>query len=46
MIYRKLDDYLIGEMARQTKLPKKDFEHLAKCPMGQAEYEEAVREHL
>lgn len=41
-----LDDYLIGQMAQQTKLSKKDFERLANCPMKRSKYEEVVKDYL
>lgn len=43
---KDLDDYLVAAMARQCKLKKRDFEHLARCPMKQEEYERIVKKHL
>ncbi|MCY4673697.1 MAG: hypothetical protein OXD43_08050 [Bacteroidetes bacterium] len=43
---KDLDDHLIGRMARQTKLLKKNFERLASCPMGRNEYEKIIRKNL
>ena len=43
---KDLSDYLIGQMARQVKLPKKSFERLALCPVKQPEYEKIIKEKL
>ena len=43
---KDLDSYLVGEMAKQCKLGTGEFRKLVDCPMGQAEYEERVRDHF
>lgn len=43
---KDLNDYLIGQMARQVKLPKKSFEQLVLYPMKQPEYEKIIEEKL
>lgn len=35
----ELDDFLLGQMAKQCKLSKSDFLQLVDCPMTQAAYE-------
>ena len=35
----ELDDYLLGQMAKQCKLSKVDFLALVDCPMSQSSYE-------
>ena len=37
-----LDDYLLGEMARQCFLTKKQFLDLVNCPMQRPQYEAAL----
>ncbi len=40
---RDIPDNLLGEMARQCLLAKKDFLRLVDCPMERDEFEEAIR---
>jgi len=35
----ELDDYLLGQMAKQCKLSKSDFLQLVDCPLSQDAYE-------
>lgn len=45
--FKTLGADLIAKMSRQCKLPSsRDFRRLVDCSMDQAEYEEAVQEHL
>ena len=44
--YKDLNDDLVGKMARQVKLQKKEFEDLVSCSMKRAEYEEIIKERL
>lgn len=39
---KTLDDYLIGQMARQCRLDRHDFLRLVDCPMSRVEYERTV----
>lgn len=43
---RDLDDYLLGQMAKQCKLSKKDFLDLVDCPLDQDQYEQKVVDDL
>jgi hypothetical protein len=38
----ELDDFLLGQMAKQCKLSKSDFLRLVDCPMTQPEYQELL----
>lgn len=39
-----IGDTLLGNMARQCKLPKHDFLNLVDCPMSRNAYEDRLRE--
>ena len=39
-----VNDKLIGMMARQVRLSKRDFEQLIDCPLSQEAYEEKIGE--
>lgn len=39
----EVDDFLLGKMAQQCKLPKADFLALVDCPLDRAEYETRLR---
>lgn len=41
---KDIHDGLLAQMAKQTKLAKKEFLDLADCPMTKAEYFELLRE--
>ena len=43
---KTLDDYLIGQMAKQCRLGRHDFLHLIDCPLSRAGYEELVTASL
>jgi hypothetical protein len=43
---RELDDWLLGQMAKQCGVSKKDFLDLVDCPLSQTEYEKKVTESL
>lgn len=43
---KTLDEGLVGQMAKQCKLSRKDFRKFVDCSMDQTEYEEKVREYL
>ncbi len=43
---KDLNDHLIGQMARQTKLSRENFGRLTSCSMGQSEYEKTIRDNL
>jgi hypothetical protein len=43
---KELDDYLLGTMARQCHLDKKQFLGLVDCPLSRADYEREVAGHL
>jgi hypothetical protein len=36
---REIDDNLLGQMARQCKLSRADFDRLIDCPLGRDSYE-------
>ena len=36
---KELDDYLVGQMAKQCKIKRKDFESLIECHLEQQKYE-------
>lgn len=42
--YKTLNDTLIGEMARQLKLTKKQFLQLVDCPMDKKQYVEHLKQ--
>ena len=44
--YTDLGDDLIGKMARQLKLQKKEFEQLILCTLKRHEYEKRIRRKL
>ncbi len=39
-----IGNYLIGQMARQCKLSKKEFADLVNCPLTRENYEKKVRD--
>ncbi len=41
---KELDDYLIGQMAKQCCLTKKKFLDLIDCPLSQEDYEKSLVE--
>lgn len=41
---KEIHDGLLGQMARQTKLVKREFLELVDCPMTEARYLELLRE--
>lgn len=43
---KDLDDFLIGQMAKQCRLTRRNFLRLARCPMDRSEYEEAVSDRV
>lgn len=43
---RDLDDYLLGQMAKQCKLNKKEFLDLVDCPLDQGTYEGRIADKL
>jgi len=43
---KELDDYLLGKMAQQCHLAKKQFLDLVDCPLSRTEYEKEIAEHL
>jgi len=43
--YKTLQDGLLGDMARQCCLTKKDFLNLIDCPLTRDEYEARLIEH-
>jgi hypothetical protein len=38
-----LDDFLLGQMARQVSLTKKQFLELVDCPLSREEYEKILK---
>ena len=43
---REIGDNLLGQMAKQCGLRKKDFLDLVDCPLNRAGYEEQVKDRL
>ena len=43
---KDLNDNLIGKMARQVGLQKKNFEELISCKINQSEYEKLIKDEL
>jgi hypothetical protein len=40
---KDLDDYLLGQMAKQCRLSRKDFLRLIDCPLDRNAYEDLLR---
>lgn len=41
---KEYDDHLLGQMAKQVKLPKEDLLRLIDCPLSEEEYKEILIE--